>query len=109
MAKTPTLGTLTNEQAAKRAIVRTPSDNHVTGYSNNVALQVTPWDFKFEFARIEVASDQRLAFAVDVTLYMSPQHAKMFATMLSRNVKEYEAEYGPIELPKQLASGDGDD
>jgi hypothetical protein len=98
------VGTLTDEQASKRRIEHKTADGHSIVYSNNVALQVTPWDFKFDIGRLIEASAERLAYEVGVTVYMSPQHAKLFALMLARNVASYETQFGEIVLPSELAN-----
>jgi hypothetical protein len=98
------LGTLSDRQAAQRITDATQSPEHQTIYVNNVALQVSPWDFKFDMGKLLEATKEKLSYEVAVTVYMSPQHAKLFAQMVARNVEKYEQQMGEIVLPQELAS-----
>lgn len=80
---------------------RTRLEDFVTVYSNSVQLEVSPWDFKFVFGEIKEASPIKLSIRDLIGVYMSPQHAKVFADVLNKNLKEYEEKFGKIPGPSE--------
>lgn len=81
----------------------TKAPDFKTVYTNNVAFSVSAFDISLVFGEIEGVSEGKI---LDVTqkvrVSMSPQHAKILATILVQNVQMYETKIGPIHLPQQL-------
>ena len=71
-----------------------------TLYANHAAITITPWDFAFRFGTIVEATEKKLTAREDLSVYMSPQHAKAFLGLVDRQVKLFEEKYGPIPEPK---------
>lgn len=71
-------------------------------YANHAGISITPWDFAFRFGAIAEASERKLKIQEALHVYMSPQHAKAFLSLVSRQVSLYEEKYGTIPEPKQL-------
>jgi hypothetical protein len=87
----------------RRATVLRPTEkivieNAPTIYVNSVQVEVTPWDFKLRLAQIGEASTDRLLLNELCFVYLSPQHAKALAMLLSQQVASYEKQVGPIPL-----------
>jgi uncharacterized protein DUF3467 len=84
-------------------IIRKNADTFVSVYSNNLQMEVSPWDFKLIFGEIEKGeadpTGQRLVklhVEDKVRVSMSPQHAKAVLKVLQENVALYEKQIGPI-------------
>src|SRR5260370_630066 len=92
----PTPGKDAEVPKPNRPTEHTRSDSFVSGYSNSVQLEVTPWDFKFNFGEIVEATEQQLRVRLWVAIYMSPQHAKVLSEVLAKNVATYESKFGKI-------------
>jgi len=79
------------------------SDNFVSVYSNSAILDVTPWDFKFQFGawlKPEGTKGPRVENKVEII--MSPQHAKALLGMLKFHIEQYEKSVGEIKLPASV-------
>lgn len=72
-------------------------------YANLTGMEISPYDFKFGFGRINNDnSTSNLKDAIDVEVMMSPQHAKSLLMMLSQNIAKYEDTFGTINItPKE--------
>jgi Protein of unknown function (DUF3467) len=69
-------------------------------YSNSAQLEVTPWDFTIVFGEIIRSPDQPPQVEQQVSVVMSPQHAKALLGVLANNLQEYEKKVGGvISLP----------
>ena len=85
------------------------SEEVQTHYSNNTQFKYSIWDFVMDFGMILDADEEKLRVKVLTKVIMSPQHAKVFAEVLTRNIKNYEETHGPIPVPppdKQATSLD---
>jgi hypothetical protein len=97
MAKrSPLKALLTDEEAAARTVQQNTAADAVTLYSNNVGINVSPWDFRLRFGTVTEASRERIVLEYRADVYMSPQHAKIFSKVLQAKVGEYEATFGAI-------------
>jgi len=73
-------------------------------YSNRVQIQLSSWDFNFEFAQLLIVPNDQEGQAATVAvnaiqrIVMSPQHAKAFLEILRQNVEEWEKQFGEIQL-----------
>jgi hypothetical protein len=74
-------------------------------YANHAQITITPWDFGFQFGQVIEASEERLKAQEEICIYMSPQHAKVFLSLVDRLVKVYEEKYGTIPEPKGTKGG----
>jgi len=83
--------------------INTRPDSFVNFYSNNVRVEVSPWDIKFIFGEVEkaeVSADGRSISKLYVEdrarISMSPEHAKAFLNVLQKNIEQFEKQVGPI-------------
>lgn len=87
-------------------------DDLPTIYSNNLHLRVTQWDFELRFGQITDVEGDQLRVRQMVRVYMSPQHIKVVAGLLTSQVENYERLFGPIperqeaEVAKEEAGDD---
>lgn len=89
-----------NEKAkqTKREVQRIENPDTPTFYVNNVEMRSSQWDVRFVMGEVDEASDDTLAVKELVRVYMSPQHAKVFAEVLAAQIKRYEDTFGPINV-----------
>jgi hypothetical protein len=83
----------------KRPAIRNKAERFFSIYTNSVQLEMTPWDLKFLFGTMTEATEQRLVVEDSCEVFMSPQHAKVLATLLVNNLKQYEDRFGKIPGP----------
>lgn len=95
--------------APKKSIEISRRDPRLVVYANQVGISVSPWDFMFQFGLITETSETVLKAQEQVCVYMSPQHAKVFLDLASRQVTVYEEKFGPIPQPPHttILSGEG--
>ncbi len=74
-------------------------------YSNTVRISHTPFEFVMDFGR--TTPDEQDLIRIVSRIVMSPQHTKAFLQALEENVRRYEAQFGPINLPSRAPSGKG--
>lgn len=84
------------KEPTTRQVIRHSKETMSTFYSNNVELRATQWDLRFTFGELANFTDGKLEVNNLVAVYMSPQHAKVFATALIKNIQSYEKQFGPI-------------
>ena len=87
---------LTTDEAANRRTELVRVDGYRSSYCNSVALEVSPWDFKFRFGIIAESTKETLRVDNWAEAYMSPQHAKVFLKVLQDKVAVYERVFGAI-------------
>ena len=68
-------------------------------YINSVSIVGSLYEFMFSFGLKTIIDKDP---ETSVRIRMSPQHAKVFAKILIKNVNEYEKAMGEIKLPEQL-------
>ena len=83
----------------KRQPERQRSADVPTIYANNVSIKTSLWDMTIDFGLIVEATLEALVYRDEVTIIMSPQHAKVFAEAMTKTVEQYEQQYGPIPRP----------
>jgi hypothetical protein len=75
-------------------------------YANAIQLQVSVWDFRFNFGDLLESSDELVKVEEQVRVTMSPQHTKAFLGLLITHVQKYEAVFGEIKVsPNDDAEG----
>ncbi|SDX90012.1 DUF3467 domain-containing protein [Tepidimicrobium xylanilyticum] len=68
-------------------------------YTNSVSLAVGYYDFQFLFReQYPSFNEEGTDSANYVRLVMSPQHAKVFNMILEKNIKQYEENFGEINV-----------
>jgi hypothetical protein len=77
------------------------AESLIDAYANSVRLNVSLWDFRFNFGLIE----EGLQVVEESRVIMSPQHAKMFYRF-ERNLQLYEEKFGEIKLPSDVMQED---
>jgi hypothetical protein len=77
------------------------ADSFKNIYANSALLDVTPWDFTFTFGAILREDAVPLSHVENqISITMSPQHAKALLSVLTKKLEEYEQHVGAIVLPK---------
>ncbi len=97
--KTPTSKKLVN-----RTMKRTQAANHLSIYANNAQMQVSLYDVKIAFGQVTEVEEKHVAFEDQVTVILSPQHAKVLAGLLVQNVAQYEKQFGEIKIPNEISN-----
>lgn len=79
-------------------------------YSNGASVAPTYYDFQFNFTNQYVNGNQNDVFSQKnlCKIFMSPEHAKVFSMIISRNIAEYEKIFGEIKVPKEMVSDNGE-
>ena len=90
----------TDAQPQKTQTVQISNEEDApTLYCNNVQMRISAWDICLFMGEIVEANAEALVVKNKTTVYMSPQHAKVFAQMLTNNIAEYERVIGKIPNP----------
>jgi Protein of unknown function (DUF3467) len=69
-------------------------------YTNNVVIELTPWDLKFHFGELLSATATEYRVLERLTVVMSPQHAAVMAQLLNQHIEIYQNTFGSIPTPK---------
>ncbi|GMG96270.1 DUF3467 domain-containing protein [Tepidimicrobium xylanilyticum] len=90
----------TNDQNAQiNDIMELKNEDVFTVYTNSVNLAFGYYDFQFLFREQYPSFDGQGADSINfVRLVMSPQHAKIFNMILEKNIKQYEENFGEINV-----------
>jgi hypothetical protein len=96
---------MANENKLK---INVSPDKMEAKYSDFAIVSKSALGFNFDFAqRVPGVAKQ---VNVVARIGMSPQHAKLFAKVLNKNLEEYEKQFGQIKIPegsKSTQSKDG--
>lgn len=65
-------------------------------YTNSVEVLTSMYDVQLRIGVIEEAGEEGLVIRTTARVFMSPQHAKSLADVLTRNVREYEERFGTL-------------
>ncbi len=74
-------------------------------YSNTVRISHTPFEFVVDFGR--TTPDEAELIRIITRIVMSPQHTKAFLHALEENIRRFENQFGPINLPARPPSNKG--
>jgi hypothetical protein len=77
----------------------TRAENFSSVYANSARLNISLWDFKFNFGEVEDIGPSGMKVSEKVRVVMSPQHAKVFLQVFEQNLKRYEDKFGEIKVP----------
>lgn len=83
----------------KREQIYRGLENARVVYVNSVQVAQTAFDLRFWFGLLEEADEARIVSKVDTVMFMSPQHAKVFAAVLNKHIQKYESLHGYISAP----------
>jgi Protein of unknown function (DUF3467) len=81
-----------------RTTTNTRLPNYHEIYSNNCLLRISNWDFFLEFGKVVNITEDEIAIASEVGVFMSPQQAKTFVKVISENLATYEKTFGEIAI-----------
>ncbi len=70
-----------------------------TIYVNSVNIERSSWDVRIRLGQIQTATEKELEIEELAHVYMSPQHAKAFADILNKSVRQWEAGHGDVSMP----------
>lgn len=65
-------------------------------YSNIVEVESNLFDFILKFGNRDRIQAQKGEYDPVVSVFLSPQHAKLLATILANHVEMYERNFGPL-------------
>ena len=83
--------------------VTVTEDNSIQIYSNALTITPTPFDFQIKFATQTINPGKHEAAIKELcTVFLSPQHAKVFSQLLQRQIAKYEEENGEISIPASI-------
>ncbi len=71
-----------------------PPDSYV--YSNVAGVSISPWDIRINFADVNVVNEGEQGFKAVIGIVMPPEHAAGLAMLLTRQLKQYEDQFGEI-------------
>ena len=74
-------------------------------YADSVMFEVSVYGVTLEFGQSQKPRPNvqgRVPHLPRVRVHMSPQHAKVMAKLLVKNMRQYEEQVGTIGLPKEL-------
>src|SRR5271165_4367010 len=75
-------------------------------YSNHTTFTTSAFDFVMTFGEISESAEGELSVEQKVRVIMSPLHAKIFAAIISNNVRNFEARFGRIQIPVPSETGE---
>src|SRR5215208_2538311 len=97
------------EKRKRPQLDMTHSEDVPLFYANNVATKLTPWDLTMNFGIITDTKPGRITVKDTATVVMSPQHAKVFSQLLTRNIEKYEKRFGVLPISADDDDLDGDE
>ncbi|MGI9107945.1 MAG: DUF3467 domain-containing protein [Pyrinomonadaceae bacterium] len=74
--------------------------DYKTIYSNFVQCGFTPWDVALQFGQMGETSKDTPLITDQAIVYLTPALAKAFVAVVSGNLRNYEAQFGEIKMPK---------
>lgn len=86
----------------KRTLSVQRSSDYSIVYSDAVRTSLGPYDLKMTFSINELLPDEDVLITEIVTVVLTPQHAKVLAETLTRNVERYEKEIMPLETTEDF-------
>ncbi|MEO5936578.1 MAG: DUF3467 domain-containing protein [Terriglobales bacterium] len=83
----------------------TNSPDFREGYANSVQINVSVWDFRLTFGRLQQQTPEIVEVSNFQNIYLSPQQAKALLMIMQQNVENYEKAFGEIKLDPQMVPG----
>jgi hypothetical protein len=88
--------TITQPDNTRIVLEKTP--DYRDSYANSVQIRLSVWDFFVVFGTLDQTSPDQMNIHNFQGVYLSPQQAKALHNILSHNLTQYEANFGPISL-----------
>ena len=101
MAETTSDKQTTKEPTGKRNITIGRSPQYSVIYSDAVRMSLSAYDIKLTFSLNETLANNDVLITEELTVVLSPQHAKEFAEKLMANVELYEKDVMPLQVKKE--------
>lgn len=73
-------------------------------YANVFELEASPYDFGLKFGWRDSEQAKTQTSDVQAIVFMSPEHAKAVAAILSKAVADWERQIGKIQMPEIVAA-----
>jgi flagellar protein FlaG len=96
MANPKLLHKLTKQEAEARTREERVASDYRSAYANNVSVTITPWDFRFQFGKVQESDRDRFVLEHQSEVFLSPPQAKALLKVLQNKVDQYEEELGKI-------------
>src|SRR5579875_2091032 len=104
--------TFTQPDNTRVTLTNTPE--YRDSYANSVQVRLSVWDFLLIFGTLQPTGPDAVEVSNFQGIYISPQQAKALHAILSQNLAQYEAAFGPISLeaprpgqPRVVGGGPG--
>lgn len=79
-------------------VTLTKAPDYRDTYANSVQVRLSVWDFLLVFGTLEQTAQDAVEVNNFQGIFISPQQAKALHSILSQNLAQYEAAFGPISL-----------
>jgi hypothetical protein len=79
-------------------MIEVNSPEHKEIYANGTMVRMSPWDIGIIFSQQKAPNIREN----QVTLTMSPNHFKAFASAMKKTLEAYESQFGTINVPENL-------
>ncbi|HWS99533.1 MAG TPA: DUF3467 domain-containing protein [Pyrinomonadaceae bacterium] len=110
MAETEEPKTETKTKRRRGVVEKTRSADFTSVYANSAQVKIGAFDVRISLGVTpeDDKDDDIIRLEERVLVYMSPQHAKAFLSLLATNIKKYEDTFGEIRVtpkshPEELA------
>lgn len=91
-----------SEDRNRQQVVHVQSEKFQSLYTNNANIQISYFDFRFEFRQLMPGADGGIVVERMASVVMSPQHAKAFLGVLAENIRQYEEQFGAIKMERPV-------
>jgi uncharacterized protein DUF3467 len=96
------LESVESEKAHSEQAPITRSEIYKEIYVDTVSAGLSPWDIRLIFGRLTSNPNDIVVNEQQVSLIMSPQHAKALLSILIKNIVVFENTYGVIGVPPEF-------
>ncbi len=83
-------------QAAVQSMEKIESPTLATFYTNSIDILLSVFDVVITLGQMKAATLEHVVVEQQARIYMSPQHLKVFAKLLTEKVRSYEDSFGTI-------------
>jgi Protein of unknown function (DUF3467) len=103
MPDIPEIERVVTEQPITTTELRTVrSSDFRTIYANNSGFSTNPFDMAFTLNEVTQDENGQVFIEQKARVIMPPLHAKLFAMILTHNVKSFETQFGEIKVPQNI-------
>jgi len=75
-------------------------------YVNSVQVVQSQFDIRMVMGIMTDSTSEKVVTKVSAIVHMSPQHAKVFAELLSKHIEKYEQLHGPLNVARLFDNPD---